>query len=235
MRVFIGWDEREEEAAEVAARSLHRVTRGKIVGEFLKAPKLEAQGLLSRPVDLRGGQAYDIISNAPVSTAFANLRFLTPILCQRGPALFVDCDVVFHRDPREMLADLPEDAHKAYAVSVVKHEHHPVEPWKMVNQRQTSYPRKNWSSVMLFNCGHPANERLSLRDVNCRPGRALHAFYWLHDSEIGTLPPRWNWLVGVQPKPPMVGISHFTLGGPWLEGWSQAEHDDVWMEARDGL
>lgn len=229
MRVFIGYDEREAEAAEVAAKTLRKVTRGEIEPEFLCAPKLAAQGLLTRVSDHRGGQDYDLLSNAPKSTRFAISRFLTPLLCQTGYALFVDCDMVFVRDPREMLREVKAE----HAVSVVKHNHVPTEQWKMVNQAQTAYPRKNWSSVMLFNCEHPANRRLSVRDVNERVGRELHAFYWLADDEIGALDPAWNWLVNVQDMPANLGIAHFTLGGPFTPGWHGAPTDHLWLAARD--
>jgi hypothetical protein len=225
MRVFIGYDEREHEAARVAAKTLRQVTKGQIEPEFIRADKLAAQGLLWRVSDHRGGQDYDLISNAPKSTRFAISRFLTPLLCQQGHALFLDCDMVFLEDPRNMLDEID----RSHAVHVVKHDHKPTERYKMVNQVQTSYHRKNWSSVMLFNCEHPANARLSLRDVNERPGRDLHAFYWLHDAEIGALHPRWNWLVNVQDKPDTVGIAHFTLGGPFNEGWKPAKFDDLWL------
>lgn len=229
MRVFIGYDPSESEAARVAAKTLRQVTVGAIEPEFLCAPKLADQGLLYRITDKRGGNAYDLISNAPKSTEFAISRFLTPILCQTGFALFVDCDMVFVRDPREMLAEIKAE----HAVSVVKHDHRPTEQWKMVNQQQTAYPRKNWSSVALYNCEHPANRRLSVRDVNERPGRDLHAFYWLHDDEIGELHPRFNWLVDVKPRPDNLAIAHMTLGGPWLKGWQGGSFDAEWLAARD--
>lgn len=225
MRVFIGYDEREHEAARVAAKTLRQVTRGQVEPEFIRSDKLAAQGLLWRVSDHRGGQDYDLISNAPKSTRFAISRFLTPLICQQGHALFLDCDMLFLEDPRNMLDEID----RSLAVHVVKHDHKPAEQWKMVNQVQTVYPRKNWSSVMLFNCEHAANKRLSLRDVNERPGRDLHAFYWLNDAEIGGLHPRWNWLVNVQEKPDCVGIAHFTLGGPFNEGWKPAPFDDLWL------
>lgn len=231
MRVFIGFDSREADAATVAVRSLLSVTRGEIVPELIRVDRLRDNGLLWRNVDARGGQAYDMVSQAPQSTEFAISRFLTPILAQSGLALFVDCDVVFLRDPRVMLDTLDHTC----AVSVVKHRHdplHPLQPWKMVNQVQIPYPRKNWSSVMLFNCDHDANRRLSVRDVNERPGRDLHRFYWLADNEIGELDPQWNWLVDVQPRPLAVGIAHMTLGGPWLTGWKGGSFDAEWEAAK---
>lgn len=98
-------------------------------------------------------------------------------------------------------------------------------------QVQTSYPRKNWSSVILWNTDHPANRRLTLHDVNTRPGLWLHQFGWLHDDEIGALPPEWNWLVNVQERPAYPGIAHFTLGGPFTPGWKGAQNDEIWYEA----
>lgn len=226
MQIYLGYDSREPAAFEVARRTL-----GKHCGVDpipLNSEALAARGLLRRAVDRRG-QAYDLPSNAPCSTEFAVSRFLVPILCQRGWALFADCDVVFLADPRELL----NIADSSKAVMVVKHRHHGGGR-KMDSQVQTSYPRKNWSSVMLFNCDHPANSRLSLQDVNERPGRDLHAFYWLADSEIGELPVAWNWLVNVTDKPAEPKVAHFTLGGPWLDRWQGAEYDDIWLQARDG-
>lgn len=230
MRVIIGYDASESEAARVAAKSLAEVTHGEVTPEFLYAPKLRAQGLLTRPEDQRG-QRYDLISNAPCATEFSISRFLTPIIVDSGMALFVDCDVVFREDPREML----EETSRLAAVSVVKHDYISVQGSKMCGQVQTLYSRKNWSSVMLFNCDHPANRRLSLWDVNNRPGRDLHQFYWLANDEIGALDARWNWLVGEGlPDPSFehgLGIAHFTLGGPFTLGWRGAEHDDIWTKA----
>lgn len=230
MRVIIGYDASESEAARVAAKSLAEVTKGEITPEFLYAPKLRAQGLLTRPEDTRGHR-YDIVSNAPCATEFANSRFLTPIIVDSGMALFVDCDVVFREDPREMLSE----AMGAKPVYVVKHDYVSVGGTKMCGQTQTKYSRKNWSSVMLFNCDNSANRRLSLWDVNNRPGRDLHQFYWLADTEIGALDPRWNWLVGEGlPDPGFengLGIAHFTLGGPFTPGWISGEHDDIWLKA----
>jgi hypothetical protein len=227
VRVYIGHDPREESAYQVAVKSLAKVSPTAQVTP-LKAERLAAGGLLRRPTDHRGG-LYDLPSNAPSSTEFAISRFLVPLLAQTGWALFVDCDVVFLAD----VAELFEQADPSKAVMVVKHQPLLDEGTKMDGQLQQRYPRKNWSSVMLFNCDHPANRRLSLQDINERPGRDLHAFYWLADSEIGRLTPEWNWLVGVQPKPLFPKLAHFTLGGPFTPGWDVGahEHDQLWLEA----
>lgn len=224
MRVFIGDDPRERAATTVAAASLMRQATMPVDVTRLQLDRLAAAGLLRRPVDARDGM-YDILSQARQSTEFAISRFLVPILALQGWALFVDADVLFLADVRELM-DL---ADSRFAVQVVKHQHQPAGDLKMVDQPQARYPRKNWSSVVLWNCDHPANRRLTLDDVNHRPGRDLHAFYWLAESEIGTLPARWNWLVGEQAMPDNPAIAHFTNGGPWLPGWTGAEHDDLWL------
>lgn len=225
MRIYIGHDDREPMATRGAVRSLQRVAD--IQPEVLRVQKLQSQGLLTRTFDYRSGCDYDLVSNASQSTRFAISRFLVPIICQRQWALFVDSDVVFIRDPFEILSGIDDSK----AVYVVKHDTGLFyDGEKMAGQRQEVYSRKGWSSVMLFNCKHPANERLSLRDINERPGRDLHAFYWLADDEIGELSPVWNWLVDMQPPPENVGIAHFTLGGPFTPGWPGAPSDELWYE-----
>lgn len=226
-RVFIGYDEREALAYRVAEFSLRYHTRSPLSVTPINLRRLEACGLLRRPTDLRG-QRYDIPSNAPASTEFAISRFMTPILAHSGWAVFVDCDVVFLADVDELFALRDE----RFAVQVVKHEMGAVSGTKMDGQQQVAYARKNWSSVMLFNCDHPGNQRLALQDVNERPGRDLHRFYWLADSEIGELPAAWNVLVGVQQMPANPKLLHYTLGCPCLPGWAPKPHDDVWHKYR---
>lgn len=225
MRVYIGYDKREHKASEVAIKTLKETS--KLAPELLDCTALAERGLLTRFVDRRGSNLYDLASNAYASTDFAISRFLVPILCQSGWALFTDCDVVFLRDVHKLL-DLADDS---FAVQVVKHVYKPTSEVKMDNKPQVAYARKNWSSVMLFNCSHPANRRLTLHEINNRSGLYLHQFRWLHDSEIGDLPGRWNWLVNETPRPSNAAIAHFTLGGPWLQDWVPHDHDDIWLGA----
>lgn len=225
IRVCIGFDEREVLACDAACKSLYARTPTADV-TLLDSHRLASYGLLRRPVDQRG-QKYDILSGAHASTDFAISRFLVPVLYQHGFVLFTDCDVLFLAD----LAELWKLADPKYAVMVVKHQLPDAPPSsKMDQQLQVSYGRKNWSSVVLWNCDHPANRRLSLVDIQERRGLDLHQFYWLHDDEIGALPAEWNWLVGVQPKPETPKIAHYTLGGPWLPNWTAAEYDDLWWK-----
>lgn len=221
LKVYIGYDKREDEAYRVACKSLLRRASVPVCITTIDANRLADFGMLNRTVDRRGGVIWDLVSNAPCSTDFSNSRFITPHLAQEGWALFVDCDIIFLTDIAELIAL----ADPQYAVMVVKHDMGSVSGLKMDSQPQVSYRRKNWSSVMLINCDHPANKRLALSDVNTRPGRDLHAFYWLNDNEIGELHPSWNWLVGVQPKPECPKIAHYTLGIP---GMVESEHAELW-------
>lgn len=227
--VFIGYDEREHDAYKATVRSLYRYSGVGVRHTPIVAQRLQQQGLLYRPVYTKDNLRWDIHSNAPCSTDFSISRFLTPLLAQTGVALFVDCDVVFLTDVERIM----QHYDPKYAVMVVKHDMGDVSGQKMDNQPQVAYPRKNWSSVILWNCDHPANRRLTLHDVNYRTGKELHGFYWLHDSEIGALPAEWNWLVNVQPKPERPCIAHFTLGGPFTPNWPGAPYDDLWMSFAD--
>lgn len=161
-----------------------------------------------------------------MATEFAISRFCVPFLQHNGWALFVDCDIVCLADIRELFA-LADDR---YAVMVVKHKQESGPETKMDGQAQTYYSRKNWSSVMLFNCGHPSHERLSQEDLNTWPGRDLHAFNWLEDEVIGELPAEWNWLVNVEPDMERPKIAHFTLGGPWIKDWKETHWDGIWLD-----
>lgn len=227
--VYIGWDAREVGAYEVACASL--LTRSSIPVQItpLRLRPLELAGLMRRPRAVRNGRMWDEISGAPMSTEFANSRFLTPLLAQTGWALFMDCDIVVLEDVAELFELVDDD----FAVMCVQHPEltGQGDGWKMDGQMQTDYARKNWSSVMLFNCDHPANRGLTLEKINGYPGRDLHRFCWLDERWIGALPAEWNWLVGVQARPAVPKLAHFTLGGPWLAGWEPHEHDDLWLAA----
>ena len=103
---------------------------------------------------------------------------------------------------------------------------------KMDGQVQLLYPRKNWSSMVLWNCGHPSNKKLTTELINKETGKYLHRFSWLDDSEIGSLPHEYNWLVGwyKEPKDGSPKILHYTEGGPWFENYRDCEYADVWKK-----
>lgn len=227
-QIYLGYDQREDAAYQVARSSIARRTEGPINIYPLRLKHLR---MLNRPIEHREGQMWDPISKAPMSTEFAISRFCVPFLQSEGWALFADCDIICWSDIRDLFA-LADDR---YAVMVVKHQQEHGTHTKMDGQIQTYYARKNWSSLVLWNCGHSSNKRLTEEVLNSMPGRDLHAFCWLRDEEIGELPQEWNWLIGVTAgKPEKTGIWHYTLGGPWF-GDTHFWGDEQWLEEQEAV
>ena len=96
----------------------------------------------------------------------------------------------------------------------------------MDGQVQSPVYRKNWSSLMLFNCDHPHTQRLVPERVSHETGQWLHAFSWT--DAIGSLPARWNWLVDISDPIEDVAAAHFTLGTPDLAGYEKAPFAEEW-------
>jgi hypothetical protein len=219
LKIFIGWDRRENDAYEVARYSLARRASIPVSITPLKLDDLRARGLYWRDED------------PLASTEFTYSRFLTPLLAgYSGRALFCDCDFLWLADVAELLAYAQGDK----AVWCVQHDYRPTETVKMDGAKQTVYPRENWSSLILFNCGHPAVRSLTADVVNRESGAYLHRFQWVADEAIGALPTEWNWLEGWNAKPER-GVPkavHFTRGGPWFENWRNVEYGDLWRAER---
>jgi hypothetical protein len=224
-RVFIGWDANEIASCLVAEYSLYRHSSPSMV-DVKRISRLTLLKHYQRPTSmLPNGQLFDEISDAPMSTAHAIARFFVPWLCEYdGWALFTDGDVLF----REDIANLFALADPQYAVMCVQHPPLLEEGNKKDGHIQQAYPRKNWSSVMLLNCGHPSNRYLTLDVLNSWPGRDLHAFGWLQYHEIGELPARFNHLVNVSPPDHNPAIAHFTLGTPDVAGHERDPFADEW-------
>lgn len=227
-KVYIGFDAAQMRACRIAEDSLKATARVWPDVYRLDLAPLVRSGIYLRPTvypTLDKPSYYDEISQAPMSTGHAISRFLVPALCEyQGWALFTDGDVLFRRD----VADLFALADESKAVQVVQHDYQPPESAKMEGQTQTRYHRKNWSSVMLFNCGHPANLALSVELVNTVPGRDLHRLCWLDDSQVGALPTEWNWLVGHSDSSIDPALVHFTEGIPDMDGYEHCPYSDEW-------
>lgn len=212
VRVFIGYDPREEVAFHVLSRSIH-----------------ERSSLPVSIVPIRLSQVKHVFNrerNPLQSTDFSFSRFLTPYLCDyRGWAVFMDCDMIMVDD----IANLWKLRDDNYAVQVVKHDHRPSEETKFLNAVQTKYEKKNWSSVMLFN--NAQCSALTLDYVNTASGLELHQFKWLKDdSRIGALPSEWNHLVGYDAPNPDASLVHYTLGGPYFAEYHDCEYSEKWRD-----
>lgn len=214
MKVFVGWDPREDIAYQVCKHSIvSKQPNAEVIP--LKQNELREQNLYWREKDLMA------------STEFTFTRFLVPELTNfNGWALFMDCDMILTTDIKELF----DQADDQYAVMCVQHDYTPREGLKMDGQKQTVYPRKNWSSVMLINCGHPSNRTLTKELVNDPKinGAYLHRFSWLKDDEIGELDHTWNYLVGVYNDIEHPKLIHHTEGGPWFENYRNCEFHELW-------
>jgi hypothetical protein len=213
LNVFIGHDPRESIAFYVLAHSiLHRASIPVSV-----APLMRSQL----------GKLYWRERGPTESTEFSMTRFLVPALSgYRGWSLYMDCDMLCRTDIAE-LASLKDEEK---AVLVCKHEYVPKTQRKFLDQVQTRYARKNWSSLMLFN-----NERcraLTPEYVNAAAGLDLHRFAWIEDRRIGELPLEWNWLVGEYDYNPAAKIAHFTLGGPYFDEYRNCDYAEEWFAER---
>lgn len=217
IRVFIGHDSREVVAWHVLAHSIQ---------------SRASQPVAIAPVML--SQLQDVFrrDNNPLqSTEFSFSRFLVPYLCgYEGWAVFMDCDMLVRRDMAELWA-LRDDR---FAVSVVKHEHVPVETSKFLDAPQTRYAKKNWSSVMLMNCARC--RVLTPEYVSTASGLDLHQFKWLgNDDLIGALPGEWNHLVGYDAPRPDAANVHFTIGGPYFSEYQHCEYSQEWFAEREAM
>ncbi|MDE0539624.1 MAG: hypothetical protein OXH94_12980 [Rhodospirillales bacterium] len=217
--VFVGYDPREAVAYHVLSHSIHRRASKPVSITPLMLTQLD--GLMWR--DRHNLQ----------STDFSFSRFLVPHLREyQGWAIFMDCDMLVLDNLAELWA-LRDDQ---FAVQVVKHDHRPKKGTKFLGQQQTTYEKKNWSSVMLFNCARCA--ALTPEYVNTASGLELHRFHWLGDDAlIGEIPNRWNHLVDYDPDLPTDEISnlHFTTGGPYFDDYKDCGYAELWFAERDRM
>jgi lipopolysaccharide biosynthesis glycosyltransferase len=166
------------------------------------------------------------------SNQFIYSRFLVPYMMGfKGWAVFCDGDMVVKDDIAKLWALRSDE----YGAMVVKHDYQSKHRTKYVGTSMETinpnYPRKNWSSVILWNCEHPANLILTPEYVRAHPGSVLHRFSHLLESELGELPKEWNWLVGEYPENPDAKLIHYTLGIPAIEAYKDCEHAREWREA----
>jgi len=213
LRIYVGWDSREDIAYQVAKLSIEQLASVPVEIIPLKQKTLRKNGMY-----WRGGDKL-------ASTEFTFTRFLIPELNEfDGWAMFIDCDFVFRCDVKEIF----DQADDQYAIMCAQHDYTPKEGIKMDGQKQTQYPRKNWSSMMLINCGHPCNQKVTKEFVNdpAKTGAFLHRFSWLPDSEVGELSHEYNWLVGwyTEPDDGSPKVLHYTEGGPWFPEYENCEY-----------
>jgi hypothetical protein len=212
LSIYIGYDPRESVAFYTLAHSILRRSSVPISISPLAQSQLKA--------------IYHRSRGPTESTEFSLTRFLVPHLSGfAGWSIYMDCDMLCRVDIAGLAAEIGRQGDKA--VLVCKHDYVPKGERKFLDQVQTRYPRKNWSSLMLFN-----NERcraLTPDYVNSASGLELHRFAWIEDRLIGELEREWNWLVGEYAHNPAARIVHFTRGGPYFEPYRDCDYAEEWF------
>ena len=161
------------------------------------------------------------------SNAFIYSRFLIPWLYGfSGSAIWLDGDMLVRGD----LAELWKQRRPDMGVQVVKHDYKTKHPVKYLGNRNEDYPRKNWSSVILWNNGYFPNRMLTPEFVEKAPGSYLHRFSWLKDEQIGDLPAEWNHLCMEYERNPDARLYHYTVGIPAFDEYNAQEGADEWRQ-----
>jgi hypothetical protein len=181
-------------------------------------------------VPLHSSMLNDFDGQQDGTNAFIYSRFLVPELMGfLGWAIYCDSDMLFRTDINELWKLRDESK----AAMVVKHDYKTRYPLKAIGTaiegKNESYPRKNWSSMVLWNCGHPMNRILTRDFVSEAGGRRLHRFEWLPDEMIGEIPRSWNWLVGEYDYNLGANLVHFTLGAPGFEYYKDCDYSAEWF------
>lgn len=244
---YIGVDHREPDALRVTEASARAYASRPLDVRYLEHLDLRRRNFFNRPWRIEGdGTTIDVRDGRPFSVQFSHSRFLTPLVAKAdgktGWALFTDCDWLWLADPYEIL----KEADPTKTVMVVPHNFYPKEGKKMDGQPQTSYPRKLWSALMLWNL---SSEKLPTLDyVNNALGNQLHSFAWLDDKDIGFLSEAWHWVPNYSPttgkalddeergKPCPLNAIHFTYGPP-VPGMVDREptpFDQFWINELKG-
>lgn len=216
-RIFIGYDSREVVAFHVLVHSILKHATEPVSIVPLKRSLV--------------AHLYDRPRTDTESTEFSMTRFLVPYLSgYRGLSLFMDCDMLVRSDITALFRMRDEEG--GPLVWCCQHDYVPKETTKFLGEKQTAYPRKNWSSLMLFD--NALCRGLTPAYVNTAPGLDLHRFNWIAPAPepfIGKLPLEWNWLQGEYAPNPDAKVLHWTLGGPWLPGYEDAPDVAEWHSA----
>lgn len=218
-RIYIGYDSHEDITFEIAKFSILKYASVPIEVIPLKRAQYQAQGIYTRTQDPKQ------------STEFTYCRFFVPYLNNyKGWAMFVDDDFLWTSD----VADLLDMIDEQYAIMCVHHDYKPSQSTKLAGRPQSIYPRKNWSSMMLWNCGHPENAKVELDLINREGGAYLHRFSWLSDDKlVGEVPYTWNFLVewhSVMENGKLPQAIHYTEGGPWFPDYRDTDYSKEWFE-----
>jgi lipopolysaccharide biosynthesis glycosyltransferase len=211
--VFIGYDPREAIAFHVCANSIIRNA---------------SRPVTIVPLALNLFKDYTE-THTDGSNQFIYSRFLVPHLMQYiGHAIFIDGDMIVRGD----IAELWDLRNVNTDVQVVKHDYQTRMSEKYLGSKNENYPRKNWSSVMIWNCNSFPNRGLTPKFIEKATGAELHRFSWIDDARIGELPPEWNWLPDEYGPNLNAKLLHYTLGTPCFHDFADSPQSNEWHRER---
>ena len=211
--IFVGYDPREAIAYHTCVNSIIRHA---------------SQPVAIVPVALTLFQDYKE-THGDNSNHFVYTRFLVPhLMSYTGWAIFIDGDMIL-RDDVVKLWNLKESDKD---VMVVKHNYKTRMTTKYMGAPNEDYPRKNWSSVIVWNCSSWPNRVLTPEFVQQQPGSYLHRFSWLDDARIGELPVEWNWLPDELGPNADAKLLHYTLGTPCFHEFANTPQAEEWHRER---
>ena len=216
INIFIGYDEGEKIAYHTLSESIRRNS---------------SVPVSITPLSLNNLPQFTREKQSNQSTDFAFSRFLVPYLSNyRGWSIFMDCDMMLRSD----IAELYNQATFKYSVMCSQHNYKPKQDIKFRGAKNQEFPKKNWSSVMLFN--NSQCTKLTPEYVNTASGLDLHQFKWLErEYMIGQLPLEWNWLVGEYGYNETAKNVHWTLGGPWYKEFKEQDYSNEWHELYNSM
>jgi lipopolysaccharide biosynthesis glycosyltransferase len=211
--IFVGYDPREAIAFHTCVNSIVRHA---------------SQPVAIVPLALTLLQDYTE-THGDNSNHFVYTRFLVPHLMNySGWAIFIDGDMIVRDD----IAQLWELRDPSKDVMVVKHDYKTRMTKKYLGHKNQDYPRKNWSSVILWNCSNPVNGQLTPEFVQTSTGAYLHRFAWIDNERIGALPIEWNWLPDEFGPNPDAKLLHYTLGTPSFHEFADTPQSEEWHRER---
>ena len=218
MKIYIGHDSQFTQATRVCRKSIEDHSKqGEHEIKYLDKKSLTRVGVYGR--DNYPGE----------STEFSFTRFYVPLLSHyKGTSLFCDNDFVFKCNPTEL-----EKYLKNKSVAVVKHKLDNISNTKMDGVENKSYPKKCWSSLMLFNNSKLKN--LTKEYLDDATPADLHQFAWVNEKDISEIPRSYNHLVGYYKKHNKIKAIHYTLGGPWFEKYKNGELSEEWWKVYKSL
>jgi lipopolysaccharide biosynthesis glycosyltransferase len=216
IKIVVGFDQRESVAYHTFSQSI--IEKSSLPVSFI-------------PLAINTLKDYQE-THTDKSNDFVYSRFLTPYLHNfKGWAIFADGDMICQADIKE-LWDLKDESK---ALLVVKHDYQTKANQKYLGNINENYPRKNWSSLILWNCAHPKHSVLTPEFIASQTGKYLHRFSWLDDTDIGELPPEWNWLAIEYPDNKKAKLIHYTLGTPCFKDYQDTEMADIWHETNQRI